>query len=257
VAAGHSPPFAPPVAVTKLLSSALLAFMAVSSAALFLVALGIWLLTFWWDRRRAVLHRFSCFWASLYTWLIPAWPLTIEGKEHIRPGATYVIVSNHQSLLDILLYFRLFVHFKWVSKVEVFRIPFVGWNMRLNRYIPIRRGDPESAARLYEACGRELARGSSVFLFPEGTRSRDGRLGPFKLGAFRIAQENRVPILPMAIDGTAAALPKHTLNLRGLHPIRIRVLPEIPWERIRDRDPEAVALEVRQRIAEELEGAVA
>jgi hypothetical protein len=142
--------------VSRLISFLVLAFMALSSAALFLVALGIWLLTVWWDRRLAVLHRFTCLWASLYTWLIPAWPLTIEGKQNIRRGATYVLVSNHQSLLDVLMYFRLFVHFKWVSKAELFRVPFVGWNMVLNRYIPIRRGDPESADAMFERCRRRV-----------------------------------------------------------------------------------------------------
>jgi 1-acyl-sn-glycerol-3-phosphate acyltransferase len=237
--------------VSKLISHLVLAFMAVSSALLFLVALGIWLLTVWWDRRLALLHRFTCLWASLYTWLISAWPLTIEGKENIRKGATYVMVSNHQSLLDILMYFRLFVHFKWVSKAEMFRVPFVGWNMTLNRYIPIRRGDPESADRMFDACRRELERGSSIFMFPEGTRSHNGRPGRFKTGAFRIAQDNGVPILPMVIVGTAYALPKKTLDFRGRHPIRIRVLPEIPHEEIRGRELEAVATEVRERIERE------
>jgi 1-acyl-sn-glycerol-3-phosphate acyltransferase len=239
--------------VSRLLSVLILLFMAVSSAMLFFVALFIWMVTSWWDRRLALLHRFSCFWASLYTWLVPAWPLTIEGKENIRRGARYVMVSNHQSLLDILMYFRLFVHFKWVSKVEIFRIPFIGWNMVLNRYIPIRRGDPDSADRMFETCRRTLERGSSIFMFPEGTRSRDGRVGRFKSGAFRIALENGVPILPMTIQGTAQALPKQTLNVRGRHPIRIRVLPEIPYETFRDRPPEEVALEVREVIARQVE----
>ncbi len=227
--------------------------MAASSAILFFVALAIWLLTAWWDRRRVVLHQFACFWGSLYTWLIPAWPLTITGKENIRRNATYVMVSNHLSLLDILMYFRLFTHFKWVSKAEIFKVPFVGWNMVLNDYIPIRRGDPASADEMFEACRRTLARGSSIFMFPEGTRSPDGHPGRFKTGAFRIAQESRVPILPMAIRGTAQALPKRTLDFRGRHPIHIQVLPEIPYQQIRDRPLEDVAVEVRDRIAEQLE----
>src|SRR4030095_1060293 len=70
--------------------------------------------------RRAILHRFTCFWASLYTWLNPAWPVRIDGRERVRPGVTYVMVANHQSFLDILALFRLFVHFKWVSKIEIF-----------------------------------------------------------------------------------------------------------------------------------------
>src|SRR5206468_8864433 len=90
-------------------------FMAVSSIVLFPVALLLWAATVLFDRRLRVLHRFTCFWASLYTWLNPAWRVHTEGRDKIRPGATYVMVANHQSFLDILVLFRLFVHFKWVS----------------------------------------------------------------------------------------------------------------------------------------------
>ena len=93
------------------------------------------------DRRLVLLHRFTCFWASLYTWCNPAWQVTVEGCDKIRPGTTYVMVANHLSLIDILVLFRLFRHFKWVSKIENFKVPFIGWNMRLNRYIELRRGD--------------------------------------------------------------------------------------------------------------------
>src|SRR4030095_9492661 len=90
------------------------AFLTLSSIALFPVALAVWAVTAPFDRRRRALHLFTCFWASLYTWLNPACPLRIEGRERIRPDETYVIVSNHLSLLDILVLFRLFAHFKWV-----------------------------------------------------------------------------------------------------------------------------------------------
>src|SRR5206468_2056945 len=99
------------------------------------------------DRLGALLHRFTCFLASLYTWLNPAWRVRVEGRERIRPDAAYVMVANHQSLLDILVLFRLFVHFKWVSKIENFRVPFIGWNMALTRYIKLRRGSRASFAR--------------------------------------------------------------------------------------------------------------
>src|SRR5262249_48596913 len=77
-------------------------FLGVSSIALFPIAVLIWLVTSPFDARRAILHRFTCFWASLYTWLNPAWPVRIDGREHVRPGVTYVMVANHQSMLDIL-----------------------------------------------------------------------------------------------------------------------------------------------------------
>ncbi len=96
-------------------------FIVVSSLLLFPVALLIWAMTVLVDRRLVLLHQFTCVWASLYTWLSPVWRVRIEGRDKIRPDATYVMVANHQSLLDILVLFRLFTHFKWVSKIENFR----------------------------------------------------------------------------------------------------------------------------------------
>jgi 1-acyl-sn-glycerol-3-phosphate acyltransferase len=142
-----------------------------------------------------------------------------------------VMVANHQSLLDILVLFRLFVHFKWVSKAELFRIPCVGWNMTLNRYIRLQRGDPESIATMMRDAERTLAEGSSLMIFPEGTRSADGHLKPFKHGAFTLALRARVPLLPVVIEGTSDALPKRGFVLHGVHAIRVRILPEVPYER--------------------------
>ena len=119
---------------------------------LFPIAALVWAVTAPFDRRLVALHRFTCFWASLYTWLNPAWPVQVIGREKIRPDVAYVMVANHQSLLDILVLFRLFRHFKWVSKIENFRIPFIGWNMSLNRYIKLRRGDRASVASMMSAC---------------------------------------------------------------------------------------------------------
>ena len=110
-------------------------FLVISSAVLFCVAVVIWALTAPFDRRRVVLHRFTCLWASLYTWLNPVWQVTIEGRDKLRGGRAAVLVCNHLSTLDIMVLFRLFTHFKWVSKIENFRLPFIGWNMVLNGYI--------------------------------------------------------------------------------------------------------------------------
>src|SRR5213078_5024458 len=180
-------------------------FLVASSIVLFPVAVLIWAVTAPFDRRRALLHRFTCFWASLYTWLNPAWRVRVEGRDRIRPDAAYVMVANHQSFLDILVLFRLFVHFKWVSKIEMFRIPLIGWNMALNRYVSLRRGDRMSITKMMEACERTLAAGSSIMMFPEGTRSPDGRLRAFKPGAFELALRTRTPLLPIVIEGTARA----------------------------------------------------
>src|SRR5215468_7418305 len=236
----------------RVLSALFWAFIVVSSLLLFPVALLIWAVTVLFDRRLVVQHRFTCFWASLYTWLNPAWRVSIAGREHVRPGVTYVMVSNHQSLLDILVLFRLFVHFKWVSKAELFRIPCIGWNMTLNRYIRLRRGNPESIAAMMRDAERTLAEGSSLMIFPEGTRSADGRLKPFKHGAFTLALRARVPLLPIVIEGTARALPKRGFVLQGRHAIRIRVLDEIPYARFARTPVDRLTEEVRALFAAQL-----
>ena len=236
----------------RLYSTAFWAFLVVTSALLFPVALLIWAATVLFDRRLVVLHQFTCFWASLYTWFNPAWRVHIQGREKIKPETAYVMVANHQSLLDILVLFRLFTHFKWVSKVENFRVPAIGWNMSLNRYIKLRRGDKNSIAEMMEACERALGEGNSVMMFPEGTRSVDGRLRDFKHGAFTLAQRTGAPLLPIIIHGTAQALPKRGFVLQGRHAIRIRVLDEIPHRSFADKPVEAVTREVRERFAAEL-----
>jgi 1-acyl-sn-glycerol-3-phosphate acyltransferase len=227
-------------------------FLGISSLALFPVALLIWATTVLFDRRLVLLHRFTCVWASLYTWLNPVWRVQIEGREKIQPGTAYVMVANHQSLLDILVLFRLFTHFKWVSKIENFRVPAIGWNMSLNRYIKLRRGDKDSIAEMMVACERTLAAGNSVMMFPEGTRSVDGRLREFKHGAFTLAQRTGAPLLPIVVHGTANALPKRGFVLQGRHAIRIRVLDEIPYRSFADVPVEVLTRQMRERFAAEL-----
>ncbi len=140
------------------------------------------------------------------------------------------MVSNHQSQLDILVLFRLYRHFKWVSKSEIFRIPLIGWNMVMNRYIKLRRGDKKSVAQMMSDSEDALAGGSSVFIFPEGTRSPDGRMKKFKPGAFILALKMKLPILPVIVEGTRQALPKYSVNFHGKHPIKVRVLNEMLYE---------------------------
>ena len=228
-------------------------FMGVSSALLFPVALVTWAVTAPFDRRLRVLHLFTCFWASIYTWLSPVWRVRVEGTEKIRPEATYVMVANHLSLLDILVLFRLFSHFKWVSKIENFRIPFIGWNMRLNRYIELRRGDKESIIQMLRAARVTLDEGNSIMMFPEGTRSPNGRMRAFKPGAFELALDSGRPILPIILQGTADALPKRGFVLQGRHAITVRVLEEIPHERFANDSVAELTARVRALIASHLD----
>lgn len=232
-------------------------FLVLSSLLLFPVAVLVWAVTAPFDRQLVWLHRFTCLWASLYTWTNPAWRVSVEGRERIRPDETYVMVANHLSLLDILVLFRLFTHFKWVSKIENFRVPCIGWNMRLNRYIELRRGDRESVLRMLRACEETLAEGNSIMMFPEGTRSPDGRMRAFKPGAFELSLRCDRPVLPIVIRGTSDALPKRGFLLRGRHPIHVRVLEAVRAEGFREAGVEALTAHVRGLIAAELgDGAV-
>ena len=204
------------------------------------------------DPRRIVLHRFTCFWGSLYTWLNPAWRIEIEGREHIAPEQAYVMVANHLSTLDILVLFRLFTHFKWVSKVENFRVPFIGWNMRLNRYIPLVRGQRASVVDMMRKARGCLAAGDSIMMFPEGTRSHDGALRRFKTGAFELAIQAERPLLPIVIRGSGHALPKRGFILRGRHRIRVKVLNPLPFELFDGLSAKELSEQVRAVFAEEL-----
>ncbi len=224
-------------------------FLVLTSLALFPLAVVTWALTVAFDPRLVVLHRVTCFWGSLYTWLNPLWPVTVEGRERIQPDRAYVMVANHVSLLDILVLFRLFTHFKWVSKIENFRVPFIGWNMSMNRYIEVRRGSRESVIRMMELCRLALSAGNSIMMFPEGSRSADGRLKPFKPSAFELAVEAGSPVLPIVLQGTARALPTRGFVLRGRHLIRIRILDEIASDGF---DPLELTDHVRTVIAREL-----
>ena len=209
--------------VQRLSSLLFWGFLVVSSVLLFPVALLVWAVTRPFDRRTRALHLFTCSWASLYTWLNPWWPVTVHGREHL-PDGPCVLVANHLSLLDILVLFRLFTPFTWVSKAENFRVPFIGWNMRLNRYIALRRGDRASVLRMLAQCEAALRDGTPVMMFPEGTRSQDGRLRSFKPGAFELALRTGVPVVPIVVRGTGDALPKRGFVLRGRHDISVTVL---------------------------------
>ena len=227
-------------------------FMVTSSILIFPFALLVWLVAYPFDRRRWVIHRFTSIWASLYTWLNPAWRVRVIGRDRLYEDGPTVLVANHNSLVDILVLFRLQSHFRWVSKQENFRVPCVGWNMTLCDYIPIRRGQAGSIQTMMRHCDRALAGGNSIFMFPEGTRSSTGRLRSFKPGAFQIAERSQVPIQPIIVRGTSEALPKRGFILQGRHDISIEVLDVIPAEEVASCDSEEMLERVRAIIADAL-----
>lgn len=223
-------------------------FLFGTSLLFFPLALLIFVVTRPFDRRLRLLHRFTCLWASLYIWVFPPWSVTVHGREKIDPAKTYVIVSNHQSMVDILVAFMLFRHFKWVSKAELFNLPFIGWNMYLNRYVRLKRGNKSSIRSMYNACEKHLKEGSSIFLFPEGTRSSTGHMREFKEGAFVLAKRQHVPILPLVINGSKDALPKNSFNFHGVSHVHLTVLDEIPPESFENETAAELTTRVRELI---------
>lgn len=161
------------------------------------------------------------------TRLNPLWKLRVDGIPAGGLRAPCVVVSNHQSLADIPLLSHLPWEMKWVAKRSLFRLPAIGWMMRMAGDIPLQRTDPRSGARSLLNAARYLRQGCPVMFFPEGTRSRDGGVGRFHDGAFRLALRERVNVLPIAIDGSHACLPKHSWQFGAARTIRVRVLPAI------------------------------
>jgi 1-acyl-sn-glycerol-3-phosphate acyltransferase len=159
-----------------------------------------------------------------------------------------VAVSNHQSFLDIFAMSRQRREMKWIAKEEVFRIPFIGLFFRLSGDIPVLRGDRESGGAALQKARWYLDRGMPVMIFPEGTRSRDGRMGAFKPGAFRLAIEAQVPILPVAVTGSAYGMPKGSPWIRPTL-VLIRVLEPVETKGMTGADVVRLMATTRERIA--------
>jgi 1-acyl-sn-glycerol-3-phosphate acyltransferase len=134
--------------------------------------------------------------------------LQVSGREHALGSRAFVVMSNHQSHYDIpVLYRSLPLRLRMVAKSELFRIPVWAQAMRAAGFVELDRGARERAIRSLERAKEALAHGTSIWIAPEGTRSRTGALGPFKLGGFHLAVGARACILPVTISGTRSALP--------------------------------------------------
>lgn len=204
------------------------------------------------DPLRRAVHSFSCYWGFHYFQVNPGWKLIYEGIEQIDPAKTYVLIANHQSFADILVCYGLHRYFKWVSKEEVLKTPFIGFNMRLNQYIFLKRGDLKSIKQMMSECRDWIAKGASVMLFPEGTRSEDGELQKFLEGAFKLSIETNVPLVPIVIDGTKEILPKGKKHLNFRRTIRTKVLPPVDPADF-DKSPGKMRAYVHDLMAQELE----
>jgi 1-acyl-sn-glycerol-3-phosphate acyltransferase len=181
--------------------------------------------------------------------LNPLWSFRYSGAMPNNPRRPYVVVSNHESFADILLISHLPWEMKWLSKAELFRIPIMGWMMWLAGDIPVKRGFGPSAVEAMERCRKVLRQKVSVMIFPEGTRSKTAELLPFKDGAFRLAVEAGVPILPLALSGTGTALPKHGWRF-GRSAAHLRVLEPVETAGLTLADVPSLKARIRQLIVQ-------
>ncbi|MBI3324934.1 MAG: 1-acyl-sn-glycerol-3-phosphate acyltransferase [Candidatus Omnitrophica bacterium] len=205
----------------------------------------------WVDRRRRIPHALAVAWARTIFLCHPHWRVTITGRERLQPGRAYIFTANHQSFLDIPAGLSVGGQFKWVAKAELFDLPFLGWSMALAGYVKLARGERTSIRETYLTTKRWLAHGISVFFFPEGTRSFTGELGAFKNGAFKLAIDAGIPVVPVAISGTRELLARGSFLVGRSSGIRVAVLPPLDpanyrgeFARLRDDARRAIALEL-------------
>lgn len=196
------------------------------------------------------LHSYARFWAKVGLWLAGV-RLTVAGQENLPAGAA-VYMPNHQSNFDILALFAgLPVQFRWLAKEELFRIPLFGFAMRRTGYIAIDRSDRKKAIQSMAEAARRIGEGTSVIVFPEGTRSLDGHLLPFKKGGFMLAIDAAALIVPVAIDGSHEVMPKHSRWIRGGH-IRVSIFPAVATAGTTPAGRDELMEAVRRPIAEVL-----
>jgi 1-acyl-sn-glycerol-3-phosphate acyltransferase len=181
--------------------------------------------------------------------------IDIEGRDNIPMGRPVVFACNHASQFDILIMYEVLpVQFRFVVKKELFKIPFLGFAMRHAGYVPIDRSGGKAALRSLHEAAERVKKGASIIVFPEGTRSLDGRLRPFKMGGILIAIKAGCPIVPVAISGSHNVLPKGSLRVR---PGRIKVTVGLPVQTVGPKSPltkNSIAKEVWESISFMLNG---
>lgn len=203
--------------------------------------------TYPFDKSRRFVHECSRYMTWVFFGLPPRVRRTIDGVENIDRRKAYVIVLNHTSGVDIIAAYKIPLNFRWVSKREVFRIPFFGPMLLVHGDIPIERGNAAAAmAKVVHQGKIWLGRGASVAIFPEGTRSKDGEIHRFKAGAFTLAKEAGVEILPVVMTGTATMFRGWRMNWTNR--IRIRVLPPVSVEEAASMEIKELAQTVQERM---------
>lgn len=222
--------------------------------ALLVVGLGafwvfvVFLVTAPFDRARYLTGRAFRTLGVIHVKLNPLWKFGTVGYTIANKRHPYVVVSNHESYADIFLIAHVPMEMKWLAKAELLRIPVFGWLMRMAGDVPVHRGRPTSRREALEGCRDRLAKGVSVMIFPEGTRSADGAMLPFRDGAFQLALETGTPILPLAVAGTASGMAKGTFRFQPTRAL-CEVMEPVPTSHLSMDDMPELKRHVREMIA--------
>ncbi|MCB0722482.1 MAG: 1-acyl-sn-glycerol-3-phosphate acyltransferase [Ignavibacteriae bacterium] len=213
--------------------------------ALFIAILAIILSPF--DTSGGTLHRPLPKLFSYVILFILGVRLTVYGRELLDKKASYIFVTNHQSYVDIPVLMKAIPNtIRFVYKKQLSKIPIFGWGMYLSGYIPIDRENVRTAITSLKKAAKKIKNGISVVIFPEGTRSTDGSLGEFKRGMFVLADEAKVDIVPVTIDGTYKIVPRGKFKLRSGH-VTVTIDKPIPYR----KDPNLLE-EIRSKIEKNL-----
>ena len=223
-------------------------FTLIQVAFWFVVSIIVLIVTYPFDKSRRWVHECSRIICALLYDLFPFARRTIQGAENIDKNKPYVMVINHNSACDIFTAYKIPLNFHWVSKREVFWVPFMGPLLSIHGDIPIERGNPKKAMSKVSRLGKLwLSRGATVAIFPEGTRSKDGEIHNFKLGAFNLAKEAGVEILPVVMTGTNTSIKSNKMVNWG-NRVAIRVLEPVSVEEIASMGTKELTLKVQERM---------
>lgn len=203
------------------------------------------------DGRGKLQHGCARIWARFILWISRV-QVRVDGLENLPLDRPCILTSNHQSYFDIwTLLAVLPVQFRFAAKEELFRIPFLGWHLKRSGNIPIHRNNPRKALRSLREAGRRIDNGVPVLLFPEGGRSPDGQLQPFKRGVLLLAAYSKAPIVPLVITGSRAVMPKGSFHIRP-GDIRLQIAPAIDTSQVGSHNIDGLMEEVRHAISSRL-----
>jgi len=204
------------------------------------------------DSSNNLSHRISSLWGRLMCTLNGI-QVDVEGLEHVRRNQAQVFVANHQGFFDIFaLSGFLPVQIRWVAKSSLFKIPFVGWAIAASGYIPVVRGDRKKSYQAFVATIEKLKAGNSIVIFPEGTRSEDGTIGPFKKGGLLLSVRSGAPLVPVTLLGTGNIIKKGSGIIRPGR-IQIVISPPIPSQAVAEEKEEHVLRTLRDIICKNYE----